>query len=76
MNISNLCLFEINNEALTINRNIVIWVIYRTHNTSIKDFNAQIATVLEELRIDKKIVYLMGDYNIGLLNSESHDPTN
>ena len=67
---------EINNEELTINRNIVIRVIYRTPNTNIKDFNAQIASVLEELCIDKKHVYLMGDYNIDLLNSESHDLTN
>ena len=29
---------EINNETLTINRNIVIGVIYRTPNTNIKDF--------------------------------------
>ena len=61
---------EINNEVLTINRNIV------NNNTNIKDFNAQIASVLEELRIDKKLVYLMGDYNIDLLNSESRDMTN
>ena len=67
---------EINNEALTINRNIVIGVIYRTLNTNIKDFNAQIASVLQELRKDEKLVYLMGHYNIDLLNSESHDLTN
>ena len=67
---------EINNEAMIIKRNVVIGVIYRTPNTYIKDFNAQIASVLEELLIDKKLVYLMGDYNIDLLNSESHDLTN
>ena len=67
---------EINNEVLTFNRNIVIGDIYRTPNTNIKGFNAQIASVLEELRINKKLVYLMGDYNIDLLNSESHDLTN
>ena len=67
---------ELNNEALTINSNIVNGVIYRTPNTNMKDFNAQIAGVLEDLRIDKKLVYLMGDYSIDLLNSETHDLTN
>ena len=66
---------EINTEALTINRNIVIGVIYITPNTNIKDFNAQIVSVLEELRIDIKLVYLIRDYNIDLLNSDSHDLT-
>ena len=61
---------------MIINRNVVIGVIYRTPNTYIKDFNAHIASVLEGLLIDKKLVYLMGDYNIDLLNSESHDLTN
>ena len=45
---------ELNNEALTINRNIVNGVIYRTPNTNMKNFTAQIASVLEDLRIDKK----------------------
>ena len=76
MNIVESVFIEINNEVLTINRNIASGVIYRPPNTNIKDFNAQIASVLEELLIDKKLVYLMGDYNIDLLNSESHDLTN
>ena len=49
---------EINNDALTSNRNIVIEVIYRIPNTNIKDFNAQIASVLEQLCIYEKLVWL------------------
>ena len=67
---------EINKDALTTDKNIVIGVIYRIPNRNLKDFNTQIASVLEQLRIEKKLVYLMGDYNIDLLNAGSHDLTN
>ena len=31
--------------------------------------------VLEQIRQESKIVYLMGDYNINLLNSDTHIPS-
>ena len=40
------------------------------------DFNTTLASVLEQLRMENKLVYLMGDYNIDLFNSETHDLTN
>ena len=40
------------------------------------DFNATMANALEQLRMENELVYLMGDYNIDLLNSEKHDLTN
>ena len=57
-------------------KNIVIGVIYRIPNTNMMDFNTTLASVLEQLRIENKLVYLMGDYNIDLFNSETHDLTN
>ena len=40
------------------------------------DFNATMANALEQLCMENKLVYLMGDYNIDLLNSDKHDLTN
>ena len=57
-------------------KNIVIGVIYRIPNTNMMDFNTTLASVLEQLRMENKLVYLMGDYNIDLFNSETHDLTN
>ena len=57
-------------------KNIVIGVIHRIPNTNMMDFNATMANALEQLRMENKLVYLMGDYNIDLLNSEKHDLTN
>ena len=57
-------------------KNIVIGVIYRIPNTNMMDFNTTHASVLEQLSMENKLVYLMGDYNIDLFNSETHDLTN
>ena len=57
-------------------KNVVIGVIHRIPNTNMVDFNATMANALEQLRMENKLVYLMGDYNIDLLNSEKHDLTN
>ena len=57
-------------------KNIVIGVIHRIPNTNMMDFDATMANALEQLRMENKLLYLMGDYNIDLLNSEKHDLTN
>ena len=54
---------------------VVIEVIYRPTNMDINTFNDQFTTVMENIKHEKKICYLMGDYNINLLNVESHGPT-
>ena len=41
----------------------------------INTFNDQFATVMENIKQEKKICYLMGDYDINLLNVELHGPT-
>ena len=55
--------------------NVVIGIIYRPPNTDINAFNDQFATVMENIKQEKKICYLMGDYNINFLNDELHGPT-
>ena len=67
---------EIDKECMNAKKNIVIGVIYRIPNTNMMDFNTTLASVLEQLRMENKLVYLMGDYNIDLFNSETHDLTN
>ena len=48
---------------------------YRPPNTDIKEFNEIMQTLLENTKTENKVCYLMGDYNMDLLNSESHGPT-
>ena len=48
---------------------------YRLPNTDRKEFNEIIKTLLENTKTENKVCYLMDDYNIDLLNIESHGPT-
>ena len=57
-------------------KNIVIGVSYRILNTNMMDFNATMASALGYLCMENELVYLMGDYDIDLFNSEKHDLMN
>lgn len=52
--------------------NIIVGVIYRSPNSNIQDFNNAIELLLEQIRKEKKTVYLMGDYNIDLIKVDNN----
>ena len=52
--------------------NVLIGVIYRPPNTSIKEFNDIISKILSSIKSENKLCYITGDININLLNSDSH----
>lgn len=54
---------------------IVIAEIYRPPGTSIPDFNNCIDQCLTLINEDKKLFYLLGDFNINLFNVKHHVPT-
>ena len=49
--------------------------IYIIPNTNTMGLNTTHASVVEQLRIVHRLVYLVGDYNINLFDSETHDST-
>ena len=53
----------------------VIGVINRPPNSDIVTFNDSLAVVLEKIKNENKICYLLGDYDIDLLNNERHITT-
>ena len=59
---------EINKHVFRQQSNIILDIIYRPPNTDINSFNETLSTILEKLKVEHKICYLMGDYNINLLN--------
>ena len=63
---------EIDKTTLNKCRNVVIGVIYRPPKSDIVTFNDSLAVVLEKIKNENKICYLLGDYNIDLLNYERH----
>ena len=57
---------EIEKESFHKNRNIVVEVIYKPPGTDLKVFNEDINDLLNLLKNENKLCYLMGDYNINL----------
>lgn len=58
------------------NRKVIIGVIYRPPNSDMEKFNDYIDQTLTCISKSKSIAYIMGDFNINLLNFEKHEPTN
>ena len=62
---------EIDKQIINRNRNIIIGVIYRPPGGNLQNFIESMNTVLNGLRNENKVCYLLGDFNIHLLNYES-----
>ena len=50
-------------------------VIYRPPNTNVSLFNDQLTCILNKIKPANNKIYLVGDYNINLLNTDAHIPT-
>ncbi len=57
-------------------KNVVIGNVYRPPGQDINEFNDFIDKILTNATKNPKIVYLMGDFNINLLNEDIHSLTN
>ena len=55
-------------------KNVLIGVIYRPPASDINSFSQQFAEILHKLDKENKLVYLMGDFNINLFNSDKYIP--
>src|ERR1043165_825309 len=56
--------------------NVFIGCVYRPPNTDVALFNAELSAILDILnRKSKSLSFIMGDYNLDLLQSCSHTPT-
>ena len=66
---------EIDKSKLNPEKNVIIGVIYWPTNTDIEIFNEYLGSILDKVGHEKKLSYIMGDYNIKLLNYNSHTKT-
>ena len=57
------------------NHNVIIGVIYRSPNQDISSFNDKMSNIVNVVRMENTTCYLLGDYNIYILNYESHAQT-
>ena len=56
-------------------RNSIIGCIYRPPGTDLKQFNQSLESIIKRITKYNKNVYLLGDFNINLLNYSIHDNT-
>ena len=66
---------EIPNSVFNTGKNIIIGVIYRPPGTDMDMFNSEFSNLLDVIKTENKLCYLLGDYNINLLNYDSHELT-
>ena len=64
---------EINNIK---DKNILSCCAYGHPNTDVKKFNDHIDQIMQKISKENKLLFLMGDFNVNLLNYESHIDTN
>jgi len=70
------CLFiEVPGNQTGLGKNCVLGTIYRPPNTSIQTFNEKISEILHTVKSENKYIYLMGDFNIDLIQTDTHLPT-
>ena len=66
---------EVDKDLLGMNNNALIGVICRPPDTDIELFNEMLNDIMSVIASENKSYYLLGDYNINLLNIESHSTT-
>ena len=66
---------EIPNSVFNTGKNIIIGVIYRPPGTDMDMFNSEFSNLLDVIKTENKLCYLLGDYDINLLNYDSHELT-
>ena len=66
---------EVDKEQMNKDKNVIVGVIHRPPGTNIESFNDRLATILSKIKCENKYLYLLGDFNINLLNVEKHAPS-
>ena len=57
-------------------KNIIVGCLYRPPDAPLNDFNRSVEDILSAISFENKLSYIMGDFNINIFNSHSHQPTN
>ena len=66
---------EIDKEVFRSSNNIIIGVVYRPTNTDVDEFSDHMNNIVSILKTERKSCYLLGDFNLNLLNADTHSPT-
>ena len=70
-----LLVVEIQKEVVLSEKSIIIGVLYRPPDTDVDMFNEKVSDLLSNIKKENKFLYIMGDFNINLLNEDTHIQT-
>ena len=66
---------EIDKDVFRYDNNIIVGVLYRPPDTDISKFNEFMKDLTSKIKTECKSCYILGDYNVNLLNADNHSPT-
>ena len=66
---------EISNTCLNMDKNVIVGVVYRPPGANIASFNDKMELILQRIDTSSKQARIMGDFNLNILNADSHAPT-
>ena len=66
---------EIDKDVFRSSNNIITGVVYRPPNTDVDEFSDHMSNIVSILKTERKACYLLGDFNLKLLNADTHSPT-
>ena len=66
---------EISKENSGLQKDAIIGIIYRPPNQDVSVFNEKLNEILSSIKNEKKLTYLMGDFNINILDTKNHIPS-
>ena len=66
---------EIDKDTINKKMNCIVGVIYRPPDTDVKLFNEKMNEILSCIKTEKKLAYLLGDFNLNLLSIDKHKDT-
>ena len=56
-------------------KGIIVGIVYRPPNQNANDFVQYINSIMTKISKENKYIYLMGDFNLNLMNHQSHQQT-
>ena len=66
---------EIDKDLINKDKNCIVGVVYRPPDTNVNQFNEKIGEILSNIKTEKKLAYLLGDFNLNLLSIDKHKDT-
>ena len=56
-------------------KNVIVGIIYRPPNQNPRDFISDLDHLLSKISKENKLCYILGDFNLNLMNPNCHQPT-